>query len=436
MNHACAVPVHTDLDYFLERFTAAREHAEQAKPGKPLYVGIDSMALRRNAAVVKRRLQNAGLCAVLKGDAYGHGIENVVPAIRDYCSHYAVVDNWEAKAIKEHDPVTPIIRLRPASGPEIRHAIRAKLAIREHVGSLEQAKAVSRIAAEHHVTTDIHLSIDAGKLGRAGLPFHNAQKAFREVEAIASLQHVNLASIACHVPVLPQPCDSQASIEACDRLFAFERFVERVKSLPGLFATRPLEVSAFSSASSLAYSTVDLFRDMGVSVFHRIGNNLYGLASSAYFQESGVTQVMHACTRVCTTMWRPSGATVGYEGSYVVPQDGESLSLLGVGWLSLGRQYQGIGKTPSPAHVLGTTGSIHTVVGRQSMNISIVKTEGATQSLDRDDMVFITTAGECWPVPSDTLPTIRRLANDMGKVQAEYVSSMLGCNPSTLRFCF
>lgn len=56
-------------------------------------ISIDIAAYRRNLSVLQRRLSPAELMAVVKDDAYGHGLESIVAAARDSgVSRFAVLD--------------------------------------------------------------------------------------------------------------------------------------------------------------------------------------------------------------------------------------------------------------------------------------------------------------------------------------------------------
>ncbi len=98
---------------------------------KPLLVGIDLQALEHNAAAISERLGSTRLCAVLKGDAYGHGIDNVTASLLKYCSHFAVVDNDEALQLRRRAKDSVVLRLRPGAPHEIAEAVELGLRVRE-----------------------------------------------------------------------------------------------------------------------------------------------------------------------------------------------------------------------------------------------------------------------------------------------------------------
>ena len=57
--------------------------------------------LEYNVSLIKRLLKNkVKLCAVVKADAYGIGVDNVCPVIGDYVDYYAVSNVDEALELR------------------------------------------------------------------------------------------------------------------------------------------------------------------------------------------------------------------------------------------------------------------------------------------------------------------------------------------------
>jgi alanine racemase len=63
---------------------------------------IDLAALRHNADVARRLAgPGAGVMAIVKANAYGHGLSGVVRALRDRVAMYGVANVHEAQAVRE-----------------------------------------------------------------------------------------------------------------------------------------------------------------------------------------------------------------------------------------------------------------------------------------------------------------------------------------------
>ena len=417
-----------------DRFMACGIRAMERDGAKPVMAGIDGVALRGNVERIRQRLGSRGLCAVLKGDAYGHGIDIVAPQILHACSHVAAVDNHELTAVRLLEPEMPLIRLRVGSEFEITQAARAKLNIREMAASLPKIEEIDQIAGHLGQRAEIHLSLDAAGFGRNGLNLAD-QKMLRSLwKAVLGLKHVRIASIGCHLPDAARAdpgCGEDPSRRALDRFVAAARDLFRMCSEAG---ARLPEISAFSSASSVAFGGCVFPAELSTRAFDRIGSSLFGLTAHSRHQEPGTRQVMHVATVVCDVVHRQEGEEIGYEHCYRVEQEGgEKVALLGAGWLALSRYQQGLGKVSSPACCMSAAGRTHWFLGRQSMNISTVaaRESGGTE-LAPGDLVFLTTDHG----PRDACPTIARVAAWMGGVQPEYVTSTFGGSASTMRFPF
>ncbi|KAA8608988.1 alanine racemase [Salipiger aestuarii] len=429
--------MHSDSSFSASRrlrFNRATLASQQRDGGKPVLVGIDREALSLNVGIIRRRLGARGLCAVLKGDAYGHGIDLVGSCLLDQCTHMAAVDNYELVALRKMAPNTPLLRLRVGTEAEISQAARAGWRIREMAASRDKIERISRLHAHFGARAEIHLTLDAAGLGRNGFFFRDLDDIDVLARDIMAMPNVTVASIACHLPDAgsadPSDRDDPSRV-AIDKFRAavsvlLRHMRENGRKLP--------ELSAYSSASSCAFGQSDSLLDLGCAVFDRIGSSLLGLTEGNGHGERNTSQVMHVSTAVCDVVHRQVGETVGYERSYAVEAaNGEDVALLGAGWLTLSRYQQGIGKTELPAWCIGPDGSPHRFLGRQSMNISTIAAKSARGgNLKTGDMCFLTTDFH----GTDCAPTIPRIAKWMGGVQHEFVTSAFGTSPSSLRFLF
>lgn len=416
------------------RFNNAAAACQDGVGNRPVLVGIDREALKINAGIIRKRLGSRGLCAVLKGDAYGHGVELVSSSLLNQCTHMAAVDNYELEALRKVAPDMPLLRLRVGSDAEIGHAARAGWRVREMVASRDKLERISHIYAQFGAQAELHLSLDAAGLGRNGFFFQSVDDIEVLARDIAAIPNISIASIACHLPdagradTLDKDDPTRAALDRFRSavLVLFRHLREAGR--------KPPEISAYSSASSCAFGERDPLGDLGCQMFDRIGSSLLGLTEGNRHGEHGTSQVMHVSTQVCDVVHRRAGESIGYEHSYTVDKaKGECVALLGAGWLTLSRYQQGIGKTDHPAWCLGPDGSRHSFLGRQSMNISTIEAKSAAgRTLEIGDMCYLTTdfhGSECGP-------SIARIAAWMGGVQHEFVTSSFGASPSSSRFLF
>ena len=112
-------------------------------------------------------------CAVLKADAYGHGIQQVVPLIQAHdVNCIGITSNAEAHSVRDAGFDGTLIRLRAATPHEIDNALTAQ--VEEQVGSLDAAEKLHRLKVAGH-TVRAHLALNALGMSRDGLEISTDQ---------------------------------------------------------------------------------------------------------------------------------------------------------------------------------------------------------------------------------------------------------------------
>ena len=115
---------------------------------------IDRSALRHNLGVVRERIGGAEILAVVKANAYGHGLVGVAEAVADEVQLFGVANLEEALALREAGLSHPVIILGPALPGE-------RATIVEHgfiptISTVEEAKAFARARAGLHQLQSRH----------------------------------------------------------------------------------------------------------------------------------------------------------------------------------------------------------------------------------------------------------------------------------------
>src|SRR5256885_6953784 len=83
---------------------------------RPILATIHSAALRHNLERVRQAVPDAKLWAVVKANAYGHGIENVFEALRG-ADGFAMLDLAEAERVRQLGWRGPILLLEGVFEP-------------------------------------------------------------------------------------------------------------------------------------------------------------------------------------------------------------------------------------------------------------------------------------------------------------------------------
>ena len=129
---------------------------------------IDLAALRHNVSCIRKTLpQGTKLLAVVKADAYGHGIvQTARNALRAGADWLAVARTDEGIVLREADVSAPILVLGAASGQEIGDGVRYGLTLA--VTHPHMVYAVQRWAEKWDTTGLVHIKLDTG-MGRIGV---------------------------------------------------------------------------------------------------------------------------------------------------------------------------------------------------------------------------------------------------------------------------
>lgn len=112
--------------------------------------------------------KNAQFLAVLKADAYGHGIDRVVPIISEQGIKYVgITFNSEARAVRAAGFTGTIMRIRTATPQEIEGALPDQ--VQEQTSTHHAAQIVDEMARNGAKIAGLHLSVNAGGMSRDGL---------------------------------------------------------------------------------------------------------------------------------------------------------------------------------------------------------------------------------------------------------------------------
>jgi alanine racemase len=214
---------------------------------------VNVAAIARNCAQLARVAAPAGLCAVVKGDGYGHG---EVPAARAAqaggASWLAVATAREAAELRAAGVEGPLLVLGAVSAEELEIALQARADL-----TVWREQTVAAIAAHRQGEgTGVHVKLDSG-MGRLGT--RDAAEADRVAEAVAAAPGLRLAGAMTHLATADEP----------DRSFVREQLETFLPWARGVAARHPgVLVHAANSAATLAEpaARLDLVR-CGVAIY-------------------------------------------------------------------------------------------------------------------------------------------------------------------------
>src|SRR5437868_10153116 len=115
---------------------------------------IDRDALRHNAKVARERIGNAEMLAVVKANAYGHGLMGVAETLAEQVQLFGIANLEEAVALRERFHL-PVIILGPSLPEEMPTIVERGFI--PTISSFEEVQAFART-----VKTSINFKMDMG----------------------------------------------------------------------------------------------------------------------------------------------------------------------------------------------------------------------------------------------------------------------------------
>ncbi len=310
------------------------------------------------AQTLARLPDGTGLCAVLKGNAYGHGIENVVPLLMaQRVNTIGICSNPEARAVRRAGFGGTILRLRAATPSEIYGARGA--AVEEMTGTLAGVQAMANAFGPNRLPA-LHLALNAGGMSRDGLEL-STPAGRRDLARIIELAGARIVGLCTHFPS-NAPADLAGSIER------FQRDQEWVFANSAL---RRDQVCVHAGSTLTLASGLDPKTQM-----MRCGAILYGIAGPRPDFQS----TLALKSRVISLGTYPEGSTIGYERTVRLRRESR-LASISVGYANgFFRRLSGCGQV-----LIG--GEKRSVLGQVSMNTIVADVTGLRGIVIGDEVV-------------------------------------------------
>lgn len=191
---------------------------------RPTYAVVNLSRLRANLLAVKRHVGGARVMAILKANAYGHGLTAVARCLDSEADAFGVALVEEGMALRRLGIQKPILVLGGVWTRQIPLFLDHGLTLT--VPSLARLKDVEEAAAARRSRVRVHLKIDTG-MERLGVHHYNAEGL---LEASARSPHVEVEGIYSHFANADAEdlADARRQLE---RFLEVLRFYER-RSLP------------------------------------------------------------------------------------------------------------------------------------------------------------------------------------------------------------
>ena len=265
---------------------------------------IDLAALERNLGKIRLGLPpHIQYVAVVKADAYGHGLHQTVARLMQCgADAFAVANVFEAVEVREIGAGWPILVLGALLEEEDPYILDYDL-----IATLSCSEEVQRLNAlgeKYQRVIDVHLKIDTG-MGRLGVYFKQALSLYQEILAA---KHLALKGIYTHF----SSADTDPEYTVKQR----QRFLDTLATFPGL-AEQSLLIHADNSAGLETFSHDSPFNAV------RVGLLQFGLVpyKHSLLARLNPEPVFSFHSRVSLIKELPAGTFISYSRTYQLEKD-------------------------------------------------------------------------------------------------------------------
>ena len=342
---------------------------------------INLEAIRRNAETIKASTGKQ-LIAVVKADAYGHGVVPVIEVLRPVADMFAVATIEEGVALRQAGIRDPILVLFSSLPEQAAHIVAHGLT--PTIGDWEFANRLNDVASK---IVSIHVNINTG-MNRSGIYWTEAAQFLNRLK---TLHRLNVEGVFTHL----------ATADETDKRFVFVQ-LKRFSSV--LEKVRNGSEFAHAANSAAALAIPEAHFDAV-----RPGLSLYGI----YPAPERTIQLEPALTWKARIGWIGSlseGEGVSYGLRYKAPRE-TRVVMVQVGYGDgYPRALSGVGEV-----LIG--GARRPIVGRVCMDVSVVRLASTDDVSVGDEVVLIGKQG-------DAEITVDELAHRAGTISYEILTQI------------
>jgi len=362
---------------------------------------VDLAAVRHNLRTLRARIAPAGIIAVVKADAYGHGLVPVARAAAEAgAAALGVVDLDEARVLRAAGVDAPVLAW--LHGPDADFAWAVANGVELGIGSMEALERLGIAVRTVGVLAEragaprrpavVHLKADTG-LGRGGATEDEWRRLVLRAAELVAAGELVIRGIWSHM--------ANASREADRAQFAAFDAAISIARLAGIEAeVRHIE----SSASMIDHP--DQVRDLV-----RIGIAMYGVSpfEDRRPAEFGLRPAMELAGTVVQVKRVPAGHGVSYGHRYRTPAE-TTLALVPLGYAD------GLPRAASGRAPVAIGGRRYRIAGTIAMDQVVVDVG--------DDEVRVGDRAVFWGDPAKGAPSIHEWADAAGTIGYELLTKV------------
>ena len=320
----------------------------------------------------------------VKGNAYGHGQNEVVKILNPYVDYFFVDGLEELDLLRKVSKKKTLV-LGYVQKQDLLQAVKLDCILA--VFSVEQLSNISIIAKSLNMIQEIHLPIDA-LLGREGFLFNELIEVFRKIK---SLPNIKLTGIYAHFANIEDTRLTEESfLRMKNKTHAYkqiDRYSQAIE-LAENFGFRDLQTHISSTSGLLAYE-----KGKGIHPIIRLGIGIYGMWPSTYleskYKNSGLIlkPVLTWKTKVAQIKILPPLSTVGYGLTYRTKKE-TKVALIPQGYAD------GLDRGLSNNGFVLISGVRCKIIGRVMMNMFVVDVSHLKKIKPEDEVVILGRQGK------------------------------------------
>jgi alanine racemase len=333
---------------------------------RPIQATIHLAALQHNLSIARQttlskpHVNTPKVWGVIKADAYGHGIQHVLPALQS-CEGLALLDLNEALLVRQLGWQKPILLLEGFFDADDLELVRSQqltpvIHSQWQIDLLRQHQ--QRFAAQ---SLSVYLKMNTG-MNRLGFTPEAYGEAEQQVQQLPCIRHITHMT---HFANADQPASASCIVTPHQQWDTFHRTLQTLKALHDT----PSHHTSISVANSAAIVT-QLVHDQTqhyAEQWIRPGSMLYGISPCAHLPRDTLQlhPTMELTSAIIAIQPLKADEAVGYGSLFVAPH----AMTIGIVACGYGDGYPRHAPTGTP---IAVDGHLTSVVGRVSMDMLTV----------------------------------------------------------------
>lgn len=347
----------------------------------PSHIELNKEAFHRNVRFLRNYVgEDTTFCSVIKGNAYGHGIDQFVPMAEE-CGirHFAVFSADEAKkAVKAaHKPKSHIMIMGMIDNGVIGWAIKNKISF--FVFEVDRLKEAIACAKKVNQKAKIHLHLETGmhRLGLEPEVFDEAIKLIKDNSDCLEIKGI---------------CTHYAGAESVSNHVRVSRQIENYNNYYNRFEEAgiiPEYRHTACSAAALNYqeTIMDMVR-IGIAQYgfwpnrETYMNFIKNFSDIEKEHKDPLKRILSWKSKVMSTKKIPAGEFIGYGNTYLTSRD-QKIATVPIGYS------HGFGRNLTNIGIVLINGERAPVAGLVNMNMLTVDVTDIPETQKGDEVVII-----------------------------------------------